>query len=216
LSFCRSKLHELAAHFGEDGHHLEMTLLAATSSGLLSNPDTPLRLSPLYVRTILAFITDCHSILDSLLIAGTETLRALPLLSGLRGPYAFKALAMLERRADDPKNKMSQIVDRETIRWLHYAKKVSRMFEEASANGLFVAPTMALRIRDRAVNQDRLRQEVYAAEPSHVEESKTHSSVAREDAFKVDSLVCEWPDFDLSPWVWDLFPLDGERFQLQI
>jgi hypothetical protein len=193
-----------------------MTLLAATSSGLLSNPDTPLRLNPLYVRTILAFVADCHSILDGLLAAGTEALRALPLLLGLRGPYAFKALAMVERRADDPKNKMSLIVDRETLKWLHYAKKVSTLLEEASANGLFVAPTMALRIRDRAVDQDRLRQEVHVADQSHLEPTKVQSPVAGGDAFRFDSLVYEWPDLDLSPGVWDLFPVNGENLQLQI
>ena len=174
-------------------------------------PDTPL--TPSYVRTLVAFIADCHCILDALIGADTEALRAMPLLSGLRGPYAFKALAMLERRADDRKHRMSQIVDHDTIRWLHYARIMSRLLEEASANGLFVAPTLALRIRNRAVDQDRLQHEVHTGDrPGHQPTEMTLPIIGA-DELTFDSLEYDWPDFDLSPELWDLFPMDNEQFQ---
>lgn len=124
---------------------------------------------------------------------------------------------MLEKRADNPNGKMSQIVDRETIRWPHYARSVSRLLEEASANGLFVAPTVALRIRNRAVNQERLRHEMGVAEQQlHPQQVDVHPSAVGAINSNFDSLVYDWPDFDLSPAVWDLFPLEGEAFQLPL
>lgn len=124
---------------------------------------------------------------------------------------------MLEKRADNPSDRMSQIIDRETIRWPHYARTVSKLLEEASANGLFVAPTVALRIRNRAVNQERLRREMDVAEQgSYHQQVDVRLSVAGADDFKYDSLVYDWSDFDLSPAMWDLFPFEGEAFQLPL
>ncbi|EHK50144.1 hypothetical protein TRIATDRAFT_314369 [Trichoderma atroviride IMI 206040] len=150
LTLCKSKLHELVICFDHNVQSLSLPSLATKSDAPLPGSRAPL--SPTYTRILLSFISDCQSILDVLLKIGPENIRSLPLLTFFRIPYAFKALAMLQKRVTDPTDKISQIIDNDTLKWAHYARSVSKVLEEASAHGLYAPAAVVLQIRDSVGN----------------------------------------------------------------
>lgn len=97
---------------------------------------------------LLSFIRDCHSILDVFSAAGVDVVRAMPLLTCFRIPYAFKALAILHIRLNARENDTSKVIDQSTLNWQGYVKDVSNAMETASCNGLYPVPEAMLRIRD--------------------------------------------------------------------
>lgn len=106
-------------------------------------------LNPTYVRALLSFIDDCHAILDVVLATDVTTLRCCPLLTHLRIPYAFKALAMVRKALESPnKSNVGKVVDEETLRFKYYVVSLSKHIEAASGQGLYSAPSTALKIRD--------------------------------------------------------------------
>lgn len=147
LSLCKTKLHEAAIYLGHEKQQLDLSELA-TSSKARSNVSATL--NPTYIRALLSFIRDCQSILDVILEADIKTLRSLPILTSFRIPYAFKALAMLQKRLEDPQDIIGTIIDNDTLQFHHYAKNVSRRMQDASEDGLYAIPAMALKIRDMA------------------------------------------------------------------
>jgi hypothetical protein len=219
VGFCKSKLFELALMTEYDGQqHLDVSSLATRSRFQVNPTDSPL--NPTYVRSLLGFVDGCHHILDRLLQTDVETLRALPLLSGLRIPYAFKALSMLELRADQPENNVNRTIDRDTLKWLSYARKVSRLLEECSDNGAFVAPSVALRIRNQTVDQARLRYEGQSTGlATPVDPASLEPRTNQGDALQVpatastayDASVFNVADFGYSPDLWDLFALSTDE-----
>lgn len=106
-------------------------------------------LNPTYVRALLSFIGDCHAILDVVLTTDVTTLRCCPLLTHLRIPYAFKALAMVRKALESPnRSNVSKVVDEETLRFKYYVVSLSKHIEAASGQGLYSGPSTALKIRD--------------------------------------------------------------------
>ncbi|KAM0451033.1 hypothetical protein ACHAPV_010252 [Trichoderma viride] len=150
LTLCKSKLHELVICFDHNVQSLSLPSLATKADAPLPGSRAPL--SPTYTRILLSFISDCQSILDVLLKTDPENIRSLPLLTFFRIPYAFKALAMLQKRVSDPNDKISQIIDNDTLKWAHYARSVSKVLEEASSHGLYAPAAVVLQIRDSVGN----------------------------------------------------------------
>ncbi|PNP39595.1 hypothetical protein TGAMA5MH_08614 [Trichoderma gamsii] len=150
LTLCKSKLHELVICFDHNVQSLSLPSLATKTDAPLPGSRAPL--SPTYTRILLSFISDCQSILDVLLKTGPENIRSLPLLTFFRIPYAFKALAMLQKRVTDPNDKISQIIDNDTLKWAYYARSVSKALEEASSHGLYAPAAVVLQIRDSVGN----------------------------------------------------------------
>ncbi|GFP60252.1 hypothetical protein TASIC1_0017001400 [Trichoderma asperellum] len=150
LNLCKSKLHELVICFDHNVQSLSLPSLATKSDAPLPGSRAPL--SPTYTRILLSFISDCQSILDVLLNTGPENIRSLPLLTFFRVPYAFKALAMLQKRVTDPNDKIIQIIDNDTLKWAHYARSVSKVLEDASTHGLYAPAAVVLQIRDSVGN----------------------------------------------------------------
>ncbi|KAM0511042.1 hypothetical protein ACHAPE_010303 [Trichoderma viride] len=136
--------------FDHNVQSLSLPSLATKSDAPLPGSRAPL--SPTYTRILLSFISDCQSILDVLLKTGPENIRSLPLLTFLRIPYAFKALAMLQKRVADPNDKISQIIDNDTLKWAYYARSVSKALEEASSHGVYAPAAVVLQIRDSVGN----------------------------------------------------------------
>ena len=155
LWFYWSKLHCFPNYFDEDTRHLELSSLATNGGG--SSPTRRVSLNPASIRGLLSYIRDCHSILDVFLGIDYESIRCLSSLALLRVPYAFKAISILEKRASNPHDGISRIIDQETVHWPYYAKNISQAMEGASHGGLYPAPTLVLRIRNRAANRVRLR-----------------------------------------------------------
>ncbi|KAL6886785.1 hypothetical protein GGI43DRAFT_418359 [Trichoderma evansii] len=150
LTLCKSKLHDFVICFDHNVQSLSLPSLATKSDAPLPGSRAPL--SPTYTRILLSFINDCQSILDVMLNIDPENIRSLPLLTILRVPYAFKALAMLQKRVTDPNDKISQIIDNETLKWAYYARSVSKILEDASAHGLYAPVAVVLQIRDSVGN----------------------------------------------------------------
>lgn len=119
--------------------------------------DQDMSISPGYIRALLSFVTGCHTILQSFLDASTDEIRALPMITMFRVPYAFKALAILRARCKEPGTAIGQIIDEETINFDFYAGQIFRALENASAGGTYAFPTMPLSIRASAARDQSLR-----------------------------------------------------------
>jgi hypothetical protein len=200
VDFCKSNVHGLALQTSED-HRLTVSELATRCDKLPADTRTPL--SPLYVRALLAFVQDCHGILDNIMASDITTLRALPLLSGLRMPYTFKSLSMLEKRAENSNDKVGQVIDREVLKWPHYAKTVSRLLEEACSEGRYVGPSLVLRIRDRAADRSRLHYESQGSGQYSRNEPKDDESIEAIADSISDLMQFDWFDLDLSLGDWN-------------
>ncbi|KAK5053342.1 hypothetical protein LTR84_002316 [Exophiala bonariae] len=148
LKFCQSKLYELVVYLDQESQHLDLPQLGVATDHPLAAPQTPF--TPTYIRTLLAFIGNCQSILDIILAADVHVVRTLPVLTMLRVPYAFKALAVLMKRMRNPDDSIGRIIDEDTLRWDHYASSVARQLEAASAMGLYAVPAAILKLRDVA------------------------------------------------------------------
>ena len=205
LWFYWSKLHCFSIYFDEDTRHLELSSLATNGGG--SSPTTHVSLNPTSVRGLFSCVKNCHSILDVFLGLDYESVRCMSTLALLRVPYAFKAMSTLEKRASDPNDSISRIIDQETVQWPYYAKIVSQAMEGASQGGLYPAPTFVLRIRNRAVNTARLRDvanrlaseeriaPLNSIPPSTSGASIDPSSQIQPD-FLLDAFVPGWMDLD--------------------
>ena len=210
--FYKSKLHELVIYFDVDTRHLELGQLvdpeeAATEIGA--------SLNPIYVRTLLSFIDDCHSILDIILTSDAQTIRVMPILTIFRVPYAFKALAMLEKRATRPNDDMSKIVDRQTLKLIYYARSISKVLGAASESGRYAVPDTALRIRDATFRGQHFRRLAEVDElditdeteapklPSQGVEALEHS--VQETFLDPNQLAFphDWPEFDFAADAWE-------------
>lgn len=75
------------------------------------------------------------------------------MLTFFRVAYAFKALAMLRRRAHNSESNISKIIDEESLRWGRYVHIMSEHMEAASDSGRFVVPAMVVSIRDSFRNR---------------------------------------------------------------
>lgn len=181
MYFYKSKLHELAIHFDEDAQQLELGQLATASDS--DHGAVGVSLNPLYVRTLLAFIDDCHSILNVILAADTQVLRAMPILTILRTPYAFKALAMLEKRSARPNDAIGKVIDQQSLKWQYYARNVSQVLEGGSQGGLYVVPKVALRMRDSTVKTQQLK-------------SITGASIQLHQAGQAPTMALDWQPKD--------------------
>lgn len=126
-------------------HQLDLPALTSRSSGMVQGAQNMMH--PRYVRALLSFIEGCQSILDVFLHATPETIRVLPILTIFRVPFAFKALAMLQRRMNDPKETLNLLIDDQTLAWDFYSDGVAKALETASADGLYAYPSMAMQIR---------------------------------------------------------------------
>lgn len=146
--FCRGKLHELAIYADYNIEDLAVPFLSPAKP-LMDHTTGTNDLNPTYVRALLSFINDCHAILDVVLTTDVTTLRCCPLLTHLRIPYAFKALAMVRKALESPnKSNISKVVDEETLRFKYYVVALSKHIEAASDQGLYSGPSTALKIRD--------------------------------------------------------------------
>jgi hypothetical protein len=83
-----------------------------------------------------------------------------------RAPFAFKALAMLKKRMDNPDEAINLMIDDQTLAWNVYSGSVSKTFETASANRLYAFPSMALQIRDSILKGKRSEHERYGFQGS--------------------------------------------------
>jgi hypothetical protein len=61
---------------------------------------------------------------------------------------------MLQKRVANPDDKISQIIDNDTLKWAYYARSVSKVLEAASAHGLYASAAVVLQIRDSVGNMD--------------------------------------------------------------
>ena len=156
FGLCKSKLHELTIYYGDDIHQLDLPALTGRAQGLAHNPQQIM--SPRYIRALFSFIEGCQSILEVFLHSEADTLRVLPVLTMFRAPFAFKALAMLNRRVGDPSDNISQVIDEETVAWQSYSDGVREALEVASANELYAYPAMALHIRQAMVRSKKADQ----------------------------------------------------------
>lgn len=200
--FYKSKLHELAIYFDDDTRHLELGQLASATEGVSAGVRPSL--NPIYVRILLSFINDCHSILKIILTADTQVIRAMPVLTMFRTPYAFKALAMLEQRALRVSDDISKIIDQQTLQWEYYAKNVSQVLEHASQGRLYSVPTMALRIRDCTVKGQQLRSIAEANGQSGAGDQISAGSVSwHVETLQFPNPDNELPDFDFAMEAWD-------------
>ncbi|KAL9077547.1 MAG: hypothetical protein Q9157_003349 [Trypethelium eluteriae] len=192
----RSKLHGFSIYFDEETQHLELSSLA--TSGGASSPTRHVSLNPTSIRGLLSYVEDCHSILDVFLGIDYESIRCMSTLALLRVAYAFKAMSIMEKRASDPRDNISRIIDQDTVRWPYYAKNISQIMEGASQDGLYPGPTLVLRIRNRTVNGVRLRgiaNKVASDAPSNSEVSiDPHAET--QSYFLFDTFVPGWMDLD--------------------
>jgi hypothetical protein len=156
---CKSKLHELTVYYGENIHQLDLPALSNRSRSLADDPQKIM--SPSYIRALLSFIEGCQSILEVFLHADVETIRVLPVLTTFRAPFAFKALAMLKKRMENPDEVINLIIDNQTLAWDTYNNNISNIFEIASADRLYAYPSMALQIRDSILKSKRSDHEKY-------------------------------------------------------
>ncbi|KAL9082394.1 MAG: hypothetical protein Q9165_008904 [Trypethelium subeluteriae] len=195
----RSKLHSFSIYFDQDTQHLELSSLATNSGG--SSPTHRVSLNPTSIRGLLSYIEECHSILNIFLGVDYESIRSMSTLALLRVAYAFKAMSIMEKRASDPGDSISRIIDQDTVRWPYYAKNVSRIMEGASQAGLYPAPTLVLRIRNRTVSEVRLKDianEVASDIPSTSGSSGASIDPCAESQadFLFDAFVPGWMDLD--------------------
>jgi hypothetical protein len=123
-------------------------------------------MSPRYIQALFSFIEGCQSILDVFQHTDMETIRVLPLLTTFRAPFAFKALAMLKKRMENPDEVINLIIDDQTLAWDVYNGSMSKVFETASANRLYAYPSMALQIRDSILKSKRSDHEAYGIQNS--------------------------------------------------
>jgi hypothetical protein len=155
----------LVVYLDQESQHLDLPQLGVATDPPLAAPQNPF--TPTYIRTLLAFIGNCQSILDVIVAADVHVVRTLPVLTMLRVPYAFKALAVLMKRMKNPSDGIGRIIDEETLRWDHYASSVARQLEAAGAMGLYAVPAAILKLRDVAGPHPRpLRAEDGSGEPA--------------------------------------------------
>lgn len=210
--FYKSKLHELVIYFDVDTRHLELGQLVDTEE---EATEIGASLNPIYVRTLLSFIDDCHSILDIILTSDAQTINVMPILTIFRVPYAFKALAMLEKRATRPNDDMSKIVDRKTLKLIYYAKSISKVLGAASQGGRYAVPTTALRIRDATFRGQHFRRLAEAEELETTNDNlapKSPSRIVETLEHPVQDILLDpnqlpfphdWPEFDFAADAWD-------------
>lgn len=170
LCFCKCKLHELAIYADHNIEDLSIPYLSPAKAVNTHSMGTA-TLNPTYVRALLSFVHDCRAILDAVLATDVAVLRQCPLLTHLRIPYAFKALAMLRKALDAPgRSNVSKIIDGDTLKFEYYVSALSTHVEAASCQGLFSAPSAALKIRDLVARSSAMNSQV----------SKTKGSVRDE------------------------------------
>lgn len=61
---------------------------------------------------------------------------------------------MLQKRVADPNDKISQIIDNDTLKWAHYTRSVSKVLEEANSHGVYAPAAVVLQIRDSVGNMN--------------------------------------------------------------
>ena len=181
-------------------------------------------LSPMYTRFLFLLIGDCQGILDVILNTRIEILRALPLLTFLRIPYAFKILAMLQKRVNNSDENICRIIDNDTLQWTHYVRNISKILEPASAGGIYASVSIPLQIRDSVGNASLSAKRPYytsARSLSGLETSQTSDSQSQQSRFDdFDTNVFDLAMFDqlnAEPWFskYELDLLSGEDLLIQ-